>query len=115
MSQKKNEYVFKPKEDVIFGRVSLAQLLEYQEQLLDYITNAKKIDRITFAKLYNKSTLGLARDADRVIRKMIFYGKFDKKILLATLPLIFNKVISRAIRFRSEITTLGTRKVVMKI
>jgi len=100
---------------VVFGRFSIGQLLSYQESLLEYVKKAKRIDREEFSKMYNRATLGLARDVDRVIRKMIFYNNFRKGLLLATLPLIFNKVLARALEFKGEITHPGTQKVVMKI
>jgi len=100
---------------VVFGRFSIAQLLEYQESLLEYVKKSSRIDREKFSKMYNRATLGLARDVDRIIRKMIFYNNFRKEILLAILPLIFNKVLARALKFKGEITHPGTQKVVMKI
>ncbi|MHA1594313.1 MAG: hypothetical protein ACTSXX_06155 [Candidatus Baldrarchaeia archaeon] len=91
---------------LIFGRVSITNLVRAQEELLHYIESYEKIDPVEFAKKYNKATLGLLNERDHIIDVMIRLNKLSEHrvFLMRILPVIFKQVLRKALRYHGEVT-----------
>ena len=84
---------------LVFGRISLTKLIEDQEYLINNFDKMKK-DEIVY--YYNRATLGLVPEFNPLIN-YLFLVHFDREVIKRILPIIFRKVLRRALRYRSEV------------
>lgn len=87
---------------VTFGRISIKMLLDAQKEL---IANIEKYNDDILLHKIREATVNLAPEFDFILFYLIYIKK-DRNALKLVLHMIFNKVIRRGLKYRSEIDKL---------
>lgn len=90
---------------LIFGRISITQMIEDQKRLLEYVKRGN-IDLSTFCEMYNRATLGLAWEYDEVLNFLIARRMLDNSLLIFVLQGIFRVALRRALKYEAEVYKL---------